>query len=74
MNDSLVVSNYELDATFTGIESWADTITILAGLISADSPRHSSSSRDLTRYACFGLLRLSGINNSSIPSRSMDFR
>jgi len=32
------------------------------------------SSRDLTWYACFGLLGLPGINNSSIPSRSMDFR
>ena len=28
--DSLVVSNYELDATLTGIEAWADTVALLA--------------------------------------------
>jgi len=28
--DSLVVSNYELDATLTGIEACADTVALLA--------------------------------------------
>ncbi|WP_319580056.1 hypothetical protein [uncultured Methanospirillum sp.] len=28
--DSVVISNYENDATLTGIESWADTVAILA--------------------------------------------